>query len=158
VDDITVELRNTTTGALLTATVASLQTNGIAVATFNTAPSGSYYLVVKHRNSVATWSATPVTVGSTPLTYNFSNAATKAFGSNMAFLEAGVYGLFSGDFNQDDYIDIFDYPLFDNDNLNGMGNFVYTVTDLNGDGYVDIFDYPIYDQNNTNGVSLIAPF
>ena len=158
VDDITVELRNTTTGALLTATVASLQTNGIAVATFNTAPSGSYYLVVKHRNSVATWSATPVTVGSTPLTYNFSNAATKAFGSNMAFLETGVYGLFSGDFNQDDYIDIFDYPLFDNDNLNGTGNFVYTVTDLNGDGYVDIFDYPIYDQNNTNGVSLIAPF
>jgi chitodextrinase len=158
VDDITVELRNPSNGNLLTSTVASLQTNGNAVATFNTAPNGSYYLVIKHRNAIQTWSATPVSVGPTPLTYNFSNAATKAFASNMAHLETGVYGLFSGDFNQDGYIDIFDYPIYDVINLNGTGNFVYTVTDLNGDGYVDIFDYPVYDQNSNNGVTAIAPF
>jgi len=158
VDDITVELRNPSTGALLTATTAALQTNGTAVATFNTAPNGSYYLVVKHRNSITTWSATPVTVGPTPLTYNFTDASTKAFANNMALLETGVYGLFSGDFNQDGYIDIFDYPIYDVINLNGTGNSVYTVTDLNGDGYVDIFDYPIYDQNSNNGVISIGPF
>ncbi len=158
VDDITVELRDPSNGSLLTSTSASLQTDGTAVATFNTAPNGSYYLVIKHRNSIQTWSATPVTVGSTPLTYNFSNAAAKAFANNMAVLESGVFGLFSGDFNQDGYVDIFDYPLYDADNLNGTGNFVYTVTDLNGDGFVDIFDYPIYDQNNNNGVTAVAPF
>lgn len=158
VDDITVELRNPSTGTLLTSTTAALQTNGTAVATFNTAPNGSYYLVIKHRNSIQTWSATPVTVGPTPLTYTFTDASSKAFANNMAVLETGVYGLFSGDFNQDGYIDIFDYPIYDVVNLNGTGNFVYTVTDLNGDGYVDIFDYPIYDQNSNSGVTTIAPF
>jgi hypothetical protein len=160
VDTVTIELHNATAPyALVATTTAMLQTDGNAVATFSTAPTGSLYIVVKHRNSVQTWSATAQTVGSAALTYDFTNAANKAFGDNMIMLGSGVYGIYSGDFNQDGYVDIFDFPSYDGVNQSGGTlDFTYEVTDLNGDGYIDIFDFPIYDQNNQGGVQSILPY
>ena len=106
VENITVELHNATTPwALVTTTTALLKTDGTAVCTFNTAPSGSFYIAVKTSNAVQTWSATPQTVGAVPLTYDFSNAANKAYGDNMLNLGGQVFGFYSGDINQDDVID-----------------------------------------------------
>ncbi|MGL2967094.1 reprolysin-like metallopeptidase [Flavobacterium sp. XGLA_31] len=145
VDDIAVELRNSSTGALVATTTVALQTNGSATASFNTAPSGSFYLVVKHRNTLMTWSATPVTVGSTPLTYDFSNAINKAYGSNMILLESGVYGLYSGDIVQDGFLDLSDFTGWEVDyNASQTG---YYAADLNGDGFVDLSDFTIWEAN-----------
>ncbi|TBX65986.1 hypothetical protein EZL74_11475 [Flavobacterium silvisoli] len=155
VDHITVELHDASTYALVATTTAMLQTNGTAVATYSTAPSGSFYVVVKHRNSLETWSATPVAVGPTPASYNFTDAASKAYGNNMKMLETGVYGFYSGDINQDGFIEAQDFPPLTNDSDNfAEGNY---NTDLNGDGFVEAQDFPILVNNSDNFIESIHP-
>ena len=155
VDTVTIELRDSSTNALVVSTTAMLQTNGDAVATFSTAPSGSFYIAVRHRNSVDTWSAAAVTVGSTPASYNFTDMASRAYGSNMIMLETGVYGFYSGDINQDGFIESSDFaPL-----TNSSDNFDegYQATDLNGDGFVESADFPYLVNNSDNFIESIHP-
>ena len=156
VDDVTVELRSAADGALVDTAIAALKTNGTAVATFATGASGSYYLVVKYKNAIETWSATPQSVGLTPLTYNFTNAASKAYGNNMKQVSAGVYAIYSGDINLDSNIDNLDYSTWEEDANNLMSG--YFATDLNGDGNVDNLDYSIWETNSNNFVYSITPF
>ena len=153
-DDITVELRNTS-GALIASTITALKTSGNAVCLFNNQPIGSYYVVVKHRNSIETWSANPVTIGSTPLTYNFTNAASKAYGSNMIQVESGIFAIYSGDLNQDQVIDNSDATNLFNDIENSA--YGYLTTDLNGDGAVDNSDTVLFFNNTENSIFSIHP-
>ena len=155
VDTVTIELHDATTYALVTSTTAMLQTNGIAAATFSTAPVGSYYIVVKHRNSLETWSALPYSVGGAPTTYDFTNAASKAYGSNMKMLAPGVYGFYSGDINQDGFIESLDYDVINLDAFNFAEGFY--STDLNGDGFVESLDYDIVNTNSFNFVESSRP-
>ncbi|MBX7043509.1 MAG: hypothetical protein K1X85_11475 [Ignavibacteria bacterium] len=122
---------------------------------FPNATNGNYYVAVKHRNSIETWSATPqvYNVGSS-LVYNFTSAQSQAFGDNMR-LKGTRWVIFSGDVNQDGAVDATDVQAVDND----AGNFVsgYVSTDLNGDGFVDGSDFTIGDNNAFNFVSKIVP-
>jgi len=155
-DDITVELHDavTTTTVSYTAT-ARLLANGTAVVTFPSAVTGNYYIAIKHRNSIQTWSTDPVAFGTTT-SYDFSTAATQAYASNMVEVEPGVWAIYTGDLNQDDFIDSFDFPIFDLDATNGVAG-VYVATDMNGDGFVDPFDFPVFDVNSFNGVLAVYP-
>jgi hypothetical protein len=155
VDTVTIELHDAITYALVTSTNAMLQTNGIVVANFSTTQVGSYYLVVKHRNSLETWSALPYSFGATPLTYDFTTAADKAYGNNMKMLATGVYGFYSGDLNQDGFIESGDYPSLYNDSDAGLEG--YYSTDLNGDGFVESGDYPILFNNSDSGIEISRP-
>jgi alpha-tubulin suppressor-like RCC1 family protein len=156
VDDITVELRNASDGSLKASTNTQLQTDGTAVAKFTTAPSGSYYIVVKHRNTIESWSATPQTVGTTPIAYNFSNALNKTYGNNAVQIESGVFAFYSGDVNQDGFIDAFDVvPVMNDIDLLLEGNL---STDINGDGFIDSFDLPILFNNNDNLIEVLKPY
>jgi hypothetical protein len=158
VDFVTVELHD----AINTATVAytadgMLQTDGTLSVSFPAAAvGGDYYIVLKHQNALQLWSANPVTIASTT-TYDFSSALTQAYtdGSTdpMAFLATGVYGMYSGDINQDEYIDGSDYSIYelDVDNSTNLGLF-NLASDLNGDTYVDGSDYPLFDINSANSV------
>ncbi len=133
-----------------------LQTDGNMTCSIPYAAMGhNYYIGVRHRNSIETWSANPVLM-SNQTTYDFTTAANQAYGSNQVEVEPGVFALFSGDINQDGYIDGFDYPDFDTDSQNNVSG-MYVATDLNGDGYVDGFDYPIFDENSQNNVSIVTP-
>ena len=102
-----------------------------------------------------TWSANPVTVGATPLTYDFTTAANKAYGSNMVLIEPGVYGFYSGDINQDEVIDSSDAVDLFNDVENS--SFGVLVTDLNGDGAVDNTDIPFFANNSENSIFSTHP-
>lgn len=156
VDDITVELHEVANPSnVVASTLARLKTNGIANCIFPPL-NGNYYVVLNHRNSIQTWSADPVTISSSPATYNFSVAANKAYGNNMIEIETGIWAIYTGDLNQDGYIDGFDYPDFDTDSQNNVSG-VYVATDFNGDGYVDGFDYPVFDFNSQNNVSAVTP-
>lgn len=119
------------------------------------APTGFYYIAVKHRNSIETWSKLPVsyTKGSTT-SYDFTNAVTKAYGDNLILL-GSKYCIYSGDVNQDGYVDLVDASLIDNDSYNFVTG--YNPTDLNGDNIVDVSDYGICDNNSYNFVSKVAP-
>ena len=114
----------------------------------------SYYLVVKHRNSIETWSRLSVSFVLNQLTYNFTTAASKAYGNNLK-LKGTKYCIYSGDVNRDGSVDASDMALVDND----LFNFVtgYTFTDVDGDNNVDASDLSITDNNSYNFVSLMRP-
>jgi hypothetical protein len=156
VDDVTVELRDANSPHDLVATAsAELQTNGDVSATLP-ALAGSYYIAVRHRNALQTWSAAAQTVGAVPLTYDFTTAANKAFGDNMKELETGVFGFYSGDINQDGFIEGGDFPFLFNDSDNFFEGF--QTTDLNGDGFVEGADFPYLFNNSDNFIEVLRPF
>jgi hypothetical protein len=156
VDTVTVELHDAS-GALVSSTTGMLQTNGTVSLTF--APvSGDYYIVVSHRNTIVTSSSNPVTfVSGVATTYDFTTSASQAYGDNQVMVETGVYAMYTGDLNQDGYIDATDFPQFDSDNQMAISG-EYISTDMNGDGYVDATDFPIFDSNNQNGITSVMPF
>ncbi|MEO8209157.1 MAG: hypothetical protein ABI840_01240 [bacterium] len=123
---------------------------------FAHASSGTYYLAVKHRNSIETWSKSGgelFTYGSS-MNYNFTSFQSQAFGNNI-ILQGSKYCIYSGDVNQDATIDISDISLIDNDVLNLSTG--YNVSDLNGDNITDISDLTIADNNAHNFIGIIIP-
>jgi hypothetical protein len=156
-DTIIVELHHPSTFVLIDTKKVVLLTNGTAVVTF-AQPAGSYYIAIKHRNTVQTWTGGPVAcTTSTPL-YDFSTAANKAYASNQALVAQGVWAFFTGDINQDEYIDGNDFPQYDFESSSGgLYDGIYTPADMNGDGFVDGNDFPVFDNNSFNGVTSIHP-
>ena len=153
-DSITVRLRNTAPPYAIVATLKTiLNTNGTATCLFSN--TGSYYIAITHRNALETWSATAVNIGTTPITYDFSNAANKAYGNNQISLGSGVFGFYSGDLNSDKNIDILDLNLIEND----IDNFIfgYIKSDIDGDGNTDILDMTSPESHVNNFVASIHP-
>jgi len=155
VDTVTVEMRHALIPSILIKTTkAVIMTDGTGVATFSGKPPGSYWIAIRHRNSIPTWSSSAVTI---PGSYDFTTSMLKAYANNMTdVLGEGIYSFYTGDINQDEFIDIFDFPQFDYENQNFVF-FQYSSSDLNGDGFVDIFDFPVYDTNNQNFIFSIHP-
>ncbi|MBS1519253.1 MAG: hypothetical protein JSS91_14305 [Bacteroidetes bacterium] len=123
---------------------------------FSNAPGGTYYLQLKHRNSVETWSRSggeSYAVGS-GLNYDFTSSQAMAYGNNMV-LKGAKYCVYNGDVNQDGIVDIADLGLVNNDIFNyGTG---YSATDVDGDNIVDINDVSLADNNVFNFAGKITP-
>lgn len=154
-DTLTIELHDTL-GMFMTvySSFALLDTNGMCSINIpNTFNNNRFYLSVKHRNSIETWSANPILLASNT-NYDFSNAADQSFGDNVKN-DGGVFLLYCGDITQDGSIDFADYPLLDIDNQNGVLG--YLTTDLTGDSSTDFGDYPIIDINNMLGIITLKP-
>lgn len=114
----------------------------------------SYYLVIKHRNSIETWSRLPMQFINNLAVYNFSSDSAKAYGNNMR--KKGVkWCLMSGDVNQDGFVDFSDLTLVDNASYNYLSG--YLPEDLNGDNFVDFSDLTIADNGAYNYSILISP-
>ena len=156
VEDMTVELHDAVTYALVYTAVGTLHTDGHLSVTFNTAAAGSYYIAVKGVNVVETWSADPQAIGTTPLNYDFSSAASQAYGSNMREIESGVFACYQGDINQDGSIDNSDFDQLVPDIENS--NYGVLATDLNGDGAVDNSDTDNMPFNVENSIFSYYPF
>jgi hypothetical protein len=120
-----------------------LQTNGMALCALPI--NGNYYIAVKHRNAIETWSAASLSFTGGNVFYDFSNAANKAYGNNQKQLQAGIFAFYSGDLTQDENIDLGDFSLLDADISNF--EFGYRASDLNGDGNVDLDDVPFLETN-----------
>jgi photosystem II stability/assembly factor-like uncharacterized protein len=111
-DSIIFELRESFAPyALVTSSGAMLQTNGIANANFNSL-NGNYYLVIKHRNTLPTWSALPINFSSPNVQYDFTNASNKAYGQNMKEMEPSVWAFYTGELNGDENIDLSDFSFW----------------------------------------------
>ena len=130
-----------------------------ANAMFNNAASGNYYIVVKHRNSVETWSASVIVFAKrTTISYDFTDAQTKTFQNNAILVSSSPvrWAMYSGDCNQDGYIDPLDISIIDQDSFNyrvGIG----VSSDINGDHFVDPLDMAIADLNSFNYVGVKKP-
>jgi hypothetical protein len=126
---------------------ADLNADGtLTISTIPGSISGNFFIVIKHRNSIETWSATAVPFGSSTIEYDFTTAATKAYGDNMKLI-SGVYAIYSSDPNQDGSVDGSDMLMIDNASkppvLQG-----YNPEDLNGDGSVDGTDMLMVDNSS----------
>ncbi len=132
----------------------SLLCNGSADINIPAAQNGSYYITVKHRNSIAITSKLPVSFTGNSISYAF-DAATKAFGNNLKSMGDGYFTLYSGDANQDGYVDTSDLIILGNQSTSMSTG--YLSTDLNGDGVVDALDLILYDNNSSMFVTAILP-
>jgi hypothetical protein len=149
-DQVTVELHDATTPFGIAYTYSSLNLNTDGTLSITTIPgslTGSFYIVIKHRNSIETWSMAPVSfAGAGTIIYDFSTSASQAYGNNMKLMGT-VYAIYSGDPNQDGTVDGSDMLLLDNASqppvLHG-----YYPEDLNGDGTVDGTDMLMIDNSS----------
>ncbi|NVO21238.1 MAG: hypothetical protein HXX13_16165 [Bacteroidetes bacterium] len=115
----------------------------------------SYFLVVRHRNSIETWNSFPILLNVNHTSYNFTNGAPKAYGYNQ--LQVGnVWVIYGGDTNQDGIVDGSDMAAADNGSTGLLKG--YNVEDINGDGIVDGTDMAIIDNNSTELVTKVIPF
>ena len=158
-DTVKVYLRNSLSPYAKTDSAKSfVNSSGQGTFLFSNATNGTnYYLDLRHRNSIETWSKTLQSFTSNSMTYNFTNASTKAFGDNEINIDASPvkYGIYSGDVNQDGTIDISDGSLIDNDAFNFASG--YLPADANGDGFVDVADAVFADNNGFNFVGKVTP-
>lgn len=130
---------------------ALLHSNGSVTTSFPPATFGNnYYIAIKHKNVLETWSALPITIGATN-NYDFTTSINKAFsdGINLPMKNMGnnKFAFLTGDVNNDGGIDISDMQPIQNDVTQFY--FGYYFTDCSGDGGVDISDLQIV-QNNTS--------
>ncbi len=155
-DTATVYLRNATSPyAIVDQSKAVINSLGSGVFTFSNALNSTpYYLVVVHRNSIETWSASGNSFVSNSLSYNFTTASSQAYGGNMQPM-GSRWTNFSGDTNQDGVVDGTDAGLIDNDAFNFASG--YIPTDLNYDDIVDATDASLADNNAYNFVGLVRP-
>jgi len=116
----------------------------------------SYYLVIKHRNSVETWSSNPVSfTGQTIIDYDFSTSISQALGNNMKQYNDGVFAIWGGDVTQDGLVDGSDLAAVDNASISILAG--YNTEDCNGDGLVDGSDMALIDNNSLAIVQVIKP-
>jgi len=121
--------------------------------TFTNVPTGRYYIVVKHFQSIETWSRAggdSLIADGTLQNYNFTTSASKAYGNNLK-PKGGKYCIISGDVFQDGFIDGSDLLVIDNDAyIFASGRFL--ASDVNGDGFTDAMDMQITDNNRSREV------
>ena len=159
-DTITIYLRSIFTPfAKVDSAKAVVAANGSASLLFGNAPTGQYYIVTTHRNSLETWSKSggEILTRAATANYDFSNASSQAFGNNIKPIDASPvrFADFSGDVNQDGFINLTDVVGIYND----AGNFVtgYKVTDVNGDSITDLSDVIIANNNSVGFVTVVRP-
>jgi len=156
-DTVRVYLRNTLSPYNITDSASEIiDSNGEGLFRFENAPGGTYYIVVKHRNSIETWSKNggEILTAGQYSAYDFTNSITQAYGNNL-ILKGSKYCIYSGDVNQDGVVDGTDTQLIDNDAYNFANGYVNTDTD--GNSFVDGSDAIISDNNAFNFVSVIRP-
>lgn len=126
-----------------------LSSNGTGLMSFSKAASGNYYIVVKHRNHIETWSSNAMyfSTGNT-VNYDFTTSASKAYGNNMKQV-GSVWVLYGGDANADGYVDPTDYSIFKSQ----FGYDGYRGADFNGDNWIDGYDalilYPNFGKSKS---------
>ncbi|MEO8664773.1 MAG: hypothetical protein ABI462_04690 [Ignavibacteria bacterium] len=113
-----------------------------------------YYIVIRTKNGIETWSKVGQTWSGETLTYDFTSAATQAFGNNQK-LKCGKYTIFNGDVNQNGVINLADILLISTDATNFVTG--YKVTDLNCDNITNLLDILIAFTNSANFVVRIIP-
>ncbi|MFH1120448.1 MAG: M28 family peptidase [Bacteroidota bacterium] len=155
-DQMTVELHEAAdyNNVVYTAHNVDLNTNGAANLVIPAENSGSYYVTIRHRNSIETTTALPVSFDGSDIIYNFTTTASQAYGSNL-HQTGSEFVIFGGDVNQDGAVDTGDMTPVDNDAGSFAGG--YLPTDINGDGTVDTGDITVIDNNAASFTGKATP-
>jgi len=129
--------------------------NGNSYFYFKKAQNGiNYYLDIRHRNSIETWSSNTIVFTDNTSNYNMSSSISQAFGNNLV-LAGSKFCIYSGDINKDNIIDIGDISIVDNDAYNSLTG--YVLSDVNGDLITDVSDISIISNNADLNIVRITP-
>ncbi len=157
-DVITIELRDPVNTNLILYQNSNVMLTTAGYCELNDIPvylNGNYYIVTKHRNSLETWSAAPVSFASSGhVNYSFVTSSTQAYGGNMKSL-GGYMVIYSGDVNGDGIIDGTDMLLIDN--LSSGYSIGYLNEDVNGDGLIDGTDMSFVENNSQVYIQVMKP-
>jgi len=128
-----------------------LPSTGSITTPFTRVTTGKYFIVVRHRNHLETWSKYGVSfTGGSTASYDFTTSANKAYGDNMKQV-GSVWVLYGGDPNQDGDIGALDIPIF----ISQFGTQGYLSCDFNGDDDVTGVDQQILILNY--GITVARP-
>jgi len=154
-DTITVELRNAVNPyGIIQFVKNTIDINGNGDFVFPGNIQGqSFYIVIRHRNALETWSANPVFFNMSAVNYNFSDAVSKAYGNNLKVVGFGIYGLISGDVNQSGSVNLADINEIESSCI--LFSTGYVNDDLTGDGLVESADCSLVENNF--GKNLLKP-
>ncbi len=121
---------------------------------FPKSSAGSYYIVVKHLNSIETWSISGI-INVPIIGFDFTTSQSQAYGNNLQ-LKSGKYCLYGGDVDQNGYIDLTDLIKVFNDSRNFLiGR--YLPADLTGDSIIDLTDITLCYNNSINFIVIRRP-
>ncbi|MCB0728583.1 MAG: FG-GAP repeat protein [Ignavibacteriae bacterium] len=158
-DTVSVELREQISPfAVVDQRKVVVGSDGTVNVSFGNTPTNNYYISIKHRNSIETWSSSPIalTLGGSN-SYDLSSASSQAFGNNMPQVDTSPvrYGIYSGDENQNGIVDLSDAVNVSN----AASSFTtgYVSSDMNGDNVVDLTDLVITSNNASAFVAKIVP-
>ena len=156
-DIIDIEIRNSVYPfEIIESKTTYLHTNKITYTEIACNNNGAFYIVLKNRNHIETWSSLPVNFSSDTVSYDFTLSASKALGNNLKQISQGIFAIFAGDVNQDGIIDGSDMSQVETDNNNFVSS--YVNSDLNGDGIVDGSDMSITEINNNAFIGVVSPY
>ncbi|GEM_PF-3236417 len=164
VDWVLVEIRPSSDSTQVLATRAAfilrsgmiVDTNGTSAVGFAGQGNGNYFVVLRHRNHLATMSSTTLTLTTTSALYNFTTSQSQAYGTDaMSEIETGVFGLRGGDGNADGGIDAVDRNLFWRPQ-NGTAWDYTKYADFDLDGDIDAVDLNLHWRPN-NGTATQVP-
>ena len=155
-DTVTINLHSTINLSIVFTQKVILDINGngtviLPPSLFN----NSYYLDIRHRNSLQTWSSLPILITSV-VNYDFTTAVSQAYGNNLSWI-GNAACIFSGNFNQDEWIDLSDFPFWDDQSVNSPYGY-YLLCDLTGDSIVDTLDLFFWAKNNNAFTFAHYPF
>jgi len=126
---------------------------------FNNAGPGNYYIVLKHRNCIETWSSSggisydPMKINS----YDFTSSDQQAYGNNLILIDNSPveYAMFSGDVNNDGSVELTDLiEVYTAAVSFTSGDILH---DLNGDNTVNLNDVIVCYNSVSSFVSVIKP-
>ncbi|MFZ4707996.1 MAG: hypothetical protein ACOYMF_18485, partial [Bacteroidales bacterium] len=146
-DHITVELHNAASyGTIAHSADVALSTTGTATVTVPATKNGSYYITIKHRNSLTTVSASALSFSGNTISHSFGTPSG-VFGGNLLLMADMGYAIYGGDVNQDNIVDGGDMSVIENLTNNAATG--YLPEDCNGDGIIDGSDMSLV-ENDTN--------
>lgn len=154
-DTVTVYVRNAVTPYdIIDSVNVCVDSLGKATVKFyNVIRYSDYYIVIKHRNSLETWSRSGgILFDNSVMEYDFTKDSAQAYGNNMVKV-GNKWCIINGDCNGDNYIDGTDYlEIFNHYDESG-----YLTGDTNGDMYIDGSDYiPIFNSYDKGAITPLV--
>ena len=137
-----------------------IQTDGNPIITFDSIPSGMYYVVLRHRNHLGVTTSNPLTLSPIPTEIDFTSPDSTLYGNfSTTITSDGKYALWPGDLNGDhkviyqgpfnDVFSMFFYVMTFQGNEQNLANFIcqaYNSYDVNLDGRT-IYQGPNNDRS-----------
>jgi len=121
---------------------------------------GFHYIVVKHRNSIETWSDS-VDFSPNIINYNFHSHISQFAIDGGMYIDASNFAyIWGGDVNQngnlesEDATDIYVAAISEDETVNNG----YVINDVDGNGNIDSQDYGLAYSNALIGANIINPF